>query len=130
MADTATLRTLLERVEQASGPDRELDQDVWHHLGQCAKQEDGTCADYKAPALSASVDAVLALIERALGPEWIAEIQVRADGSCAQLHEFPLPCRKSPLRRGSSGRIGAVLALLAATLCGLIAQQEDNVGAP
>src|SRR3546814_8696695 len=71
---------LLERVEQASGPDRELDQDVWHHLGQCAKQEDGTCADYKAPALSATVDAVLALIERALGPEWIAEIQVRADG--------------------------------------------------
>src|SRR3546814_20260754 len=89
MADTATLRTLLERVEQASGPDRELDQDVWHHLGQCAKQEDGTCADYKAPALSASVDAVLALIERALGTEWIAEIQVRADGSCAHVHEFP-----------------------------------------
>src|SRR3546814_15497267 len=86
-------------------------QDVWHHLGQCAKQEDGTCADYKAPALSASVDAVLALIERALGPEWIAEIQVRADGSCAQLHEFPFPCRKSPLRRGPSGRLGAVLAL-------------------
>src|SRR3546814_16011463 len=74
MADTATLRTLLERVEQASGPDRELDQDVWHHLGQCAKQEDGTCADYKAPALSASVAAVLAPIERALGPAWLAEI--------------------------------------------------------
>src|SRR3546814_12935176 len=92
MADTATLRTLLERVEQASGPDRELDQDVWHHLGQCAKQEDGTCADYKAPALSASVDAVLALIERALGPEWIAEIQVRAAGSRAEERRIGKEC--------------------------------------
>src|SRR3546814_11609755 len=105
MADTATLRTLLERVEQASGPDRELDQDVWHHLGQCAKQEDGTCAEYKAPELSASVDAVLALIDRALCPRWLAEIKVPADRRCAHLQEFHLTCRQSAVRRGPSSKI-------------------------
>lgn len=77
-----TLRDLLERVERATGPDRELDAAICRLTGYTSEQPDGSWLDtfkggyrhtLNPPALTASVDADLALIGAVL-PGWRIEL--------------------------------------------------------
>lgn len=133
------LRSLLEKVETATGPDRSLDARIYWHLKQPhyasaphGHEDDGaswgaliTLDDYLAgtynmsPLLTSSLDAVLSLVEEKLPDHDVGVFRI--DGAWeAQL--------------GPRGTFGAVsteqhtptpaLALLAALLRALIAKQE------
>lgn len=65
-----------------------------------------------APRYMSSIDDACGLIRDALGGHWIVEVQIRLDGSTAQLHEFPLPCRRSGVWRGKPGPEGAAQAIV------------------
>ena len=69
-----SLERLIERVKAATGPDRELDGEIWRAcLGAI---DHGTTIHNRAeiygpvPKLTASIDAALALVGRVL-PEWV-----------------------------------------------------------
>ena len=79
-------QTLLERVEVATGPDREIDRDLWLAFGLYPEgvEDIGLYVDpssgctggviYSADPLTASLDAAMALCETVLpGWEWIVE---------------------------------------------------------
>ncbi len=74
MADTST-PTLLDRLRAAKGPDRELDAEIAHALGQTVTYSTEIhpqpCGDDGCylPEWTASLDAALALAERVL-PGW------------------------------------------------------------
>jgi hypothetical protein len=68
------------------------------------------------PQYLSSMDEACKLVKCALGDEWIIEVYVRADGSCAQLHEFPLPCRKTKTWRSEPGLRGAAAAIVRCVL--------------
>ena len=61
--------SLLSRVRAASGPDRELDADIWRAL--CWEHHSHEIA--KGTPFTGSIDAAVALVERAL-PEWCYSI--------------------------------------------------------
>lgn len=78
-SDTSTISGLLERVKAASGPDRVLDAGVWletvaptdlingHSLASAIAtypQDASIAACWAIPPITASIDAVLALVER------------------------------------------------------------------
>lgn len=83
MPDIETLRSLLVRVEAATGPDRELDGRIWaatagvtilewDGAGALWKDEHGGLRhqrDDRIPAYTASIDAAVALVEQML-PGW------------------------------------------------------------
>lgn len=62
------LPDIIARLEKCVGPDRELDQDIFHALDLCPKSEGG-CDDYRAPLYTASVDSALSLVP----VEWTVE---------------------------------------------------------
>lgn len=75
--------SIIERVEAASGPDRELDAEIWTALGRLVKREPGGRTwriatpggsrgpgQINMPALTASLDAVSALIAEKLPDGW------------------------------------------------------------
>ena len=77
-----SLSALLERVEACQGPDRALDAAICRLTRYTSEQPDGTWLDtfeggyrhtINPPALTASVDAALALIGRVL-PGWLVSI--------------------------------------------------------
>lgn len=59
MTDPAILRDLLERIEAATGPDRELDYLIANSIGDWGPVDDPF-------PLTASIDAALALVEKML----------------------------------------------------------------
>ncbi len=75
--DIGALRALRDRVAAATGPDREIDQDLFCDLGLCPRGEDGILDAYRAPRYTESVDAALWLVERH-GFGW----RVDQDGGC------------------------------------------------
>lgn len=96
---TQDLSALLERVRQATGPDRELDRDIevalpldsgiaHSHRPSAApgkvtcRYNSGSTGTYKAPRYTASVDVDLALVERVL-PGWAWKV-----GSCSVSDDF------------------------------------------
>lgn len=71
MADTATLIALAERVEKATGPDRELDaliaeaagwSDVWYRDGMAEGWAPGGVCEAGVPHYTASLDAAMSLV--------------------------------------------------------------------
>jgi hypothetical protein len=102
MTDTETLRSLLERCKAATGPDRELDADIAVALGHKItwRTSVGTMEPYPdihwqaphyraglrepCPCWSASIDAVVALIEIKL-PGWDMELRRSSYGSFCSL---------------------------------------------
>lgn len=108
-----TLRDLLERVERATGPDRELDRAIWKACG----------IDYRQSVtqpITESVDAALALIGRVL-PEWWWTVGQSAPTGFASA----TVARKGGTVRSVSAPTPA-LALCAALLAALIEQENTN----
>lgn len=99
------LRGLIERLEKATGPDRELDGAMWLHFDQEAlykcwgvrgmryaghvhtKAEKAAhikrMSEYYAPAYTASLDAAVALVER-VAPGWSWECRASGTGDKGQ----------------------------------------------
>jgi hypothetical protein len=71
------LRELRERIGKLTGPDREVDQDLYCDLGLASKDADGILLAYHAPQYTASLDAALALVERVL-PGFKADLDLGA----------------------------------------------------
>lgn len=69
-----------------------------------------------APNYLGSLDDACNLVRYALGEHWIVDVQVRADGSTAQVHQFPQPCRKSKIWRSDPGLRGAAAAVVRCVL--------------
>ena len=71
MPDRSTLEGLLARVREATGPSRELDQDIFCAFDLAPVGADGTVAAYRAPMYSTSLDALAALQAEMLpGTQW------------------------------------------------------------
>lgn len=123
------LQALLRRVEEASGPDRELDAELAFRFKSGFVRGRSDDAAY-APPYTASLDAALALTERVL-PGWtIAHLSQQDDKSWfAELREGYLTSYNRVAM--SEARIRpptSPLALLAATLRALIATNEGSGG--
>jgi hypothetical protein len=67
--DRGELLALAERCEAATGPDRELDGDIFCALGHAPFIEGAYCA-YRSPAYTASLDAAMTLVPE--GWRWMA----------------------------------------------------------
>lgn len=83
---------------------------------ECPGQLRGATGWLIAPNYLGSLDDACKLVRDALGEHWIVDIQVRADGSTAQLHEFPQPCRRSKIWRSDPGSKGAAVAVVRCVL--------------
>lgn len=133
MTELQELQSLLERVEKATGPDRELGVDILIGIGGWSCSEDFELSDHEGkvwsraisprkrpnpwehmnPALS--IDAALALVERVL-PGWDWEIELDEHGAAVFLR---------PDRVHADGET-VPLAILAALLKALIAQETGK----
>jgi hypothetical protein len=69
MTDLASLSELLKRVEEATGADRRVDSLIYALIFFPAGRAVRAGLPEKAPAYTASLDAVIALVEEVL-PEW------------------------------------------------------------
>lgn len=82
--ETKALDTLIERVRGLEGPDREVDGEVW----RCIHGDAPRGLKYgNVPKLTASLDAVVSLIEREL-PGRLREIFERALAECKTLDDM------------------------------------------
>lgn len=133
-----TLQDLLERVEKAEGPDREIDVALWLHTTPGATRRgthvkhahsdaewdvdetrDATGYLVVVPAYTASLDAALALVERKL-PGWTWRLDSPDSASEPAFARLSGP----EWRSGAGWAKTPALALLAALLRALIAQGE------
>lgn len=133
------LSSLLERVKAASGPDRELDCAIaiavdgffidgadykgrpkYCYLDERGQNSPGQGHDMLVRCYTASLDAALALVERAK-PAWAGLIHLSIAGSGQAAIEARDPCDDRTVQE--FGHTPA-LALLAALLSALIAQGE------
>lgn len=82
---------LLTRLREGSGPDRELDRDIfWHFFSERCFPDRRRYDDGPIPELTASLDAVFALVERELpevcielvGPYWSINIPSPIPAHC------------------------------------------------
>lgn len=136
-AQTPDLKALVERVEAATGPDRELDAQLWclgegvkfSHLSSQSEAiiffrlgKNGTCREDGWPRYTASLDSSLALCERVL-PGWKWSIQ----HNDAEVEDGPCFYARVGARRNGAwpGKTPA-LALLAAMLKALVAQAAPS----
>lgn len=120
--DIEILKSLLCKVEELSSPCREIDQDLYSEIGGCPFDKDGMQSAYRAPPVTASLDAAVALIERALpAREWQVGLYMGETGQA---------CLRTP----HSDEVDVVfsqtpaLALIAVMLRALIAQTESKNG--
>lgn len=139
---SAALRGLLERVEAATGPDRELDRDIsvavgFLHVGDRGRlymiaPDDGGHIygglgdDILIPRLTEKIDAAVALVERVL-PEWVWQIerQLTYEGRPPFFADISTVdnCRgRNGTETGSAYAATPPLAILAALLRALIAK--------
>ena len=134
MVDKSTLEALLERVESATGPDRDIDEAAHaallpdHEFGQLADAPEGVgCMMYRWPdghqssalRITSSIDAALALVERLLpGCIWSLE----ADACWIRV---PTEDDVAEFQGNKSGMAGkwTPIAIVAALLKALIAQE-------
>lgn len=126
------LQSLLSRVEKATGPDRELDEQLAMRLagfkatitvGHEALGNLRTVPAH-APHYSASLDAALALVEGALGIKgtfWRLRLVYPVSDNCANAYVVIWPYPKWVAAYGEAPT--PALALLAALLRALIAQE-------
>lgn len=122
--NTKALTTLIDRVRGLTGPDREVDAMIYHcfpsyvddrghtflsrdidaQIVVYVKTENGTVSP-PVPAYTASLDAVVSLIERELpGHGWFVD-----SANCAGVHEFG-----GPVQRGNTPALALLLAFLTA----------------
>lgn len=126
------LASLLARVEEATGPDREIDTDICVALRQYSEEGYARFGRHHpvgyylahqgiAPNYTASLDAALGLCERVL-PGWmrfVGDLDPSDMRACATItHERP----PTPAFRGFAPQGQYALALVAALLRALIAQ--------
>lgn len=137
MTSTATLSPLHQRVREASGPDRELDAELYVLLEVIPN--DGRVSTYgpydpafspylvagtkidwlpttreDAPYYTASIDAALALVERVL-PGCRVRMLIMASKTLVNLAEHGVPFPKwSPLAEGATPALAILSALLSA----------------
>lgn len=139
--DLPTLRDLLVRVEAATGPDRELDGRIWAGISAVKYLEwDGAGVlwqessgglrhqtDSRIPLFTASIDAVVALIERVL-PEgaWGCGLNVHHRTPNAHIHIHDGKGDFITFFSSPPTTATPALALLAALLKALIAMEEQN----
>jgi hypothetical protein len=106
MSDLPTLKSLLERVEKATGPDRELDLEIanvagWRCDGDWLYTPSGAMAafnDDSPPRYTASLDASLSLVNEML-PGWTRLVDATAP-ECGINVELFAPDDKVSRRRG------------------------------
>jgi len=119
MSTKAELQALLDRVKAATGPNYALEVDI-HAM--CAGAVD--TPDRRAPAYTASLDAITALIERELpGAMWSA--CVMEEGPFAQIIRV-MPDGGYVGGLTASNAATPCLALTAAFLSAMIAQMGDE----
>jgi hypothetical protein len=128
MTDIAALKELLERVEKAEGPGREMDEKTLVALGGKRKGGDWwighSYIGRSAPAYTSSIDACVALIEKVL-PDWCYEISLLGEQLCfAEIWEVGEGGYSATVAKGDARTLP--LALLAALLSALIAKEEGN----
>lgn len=114
------LEALLERVKAATGPDKQLDWEIWDAVGQ--PNLTGKHSPYL--PFTASIDAAIALVEKILPP-----LTFRSHGFLPAWSESdgaPYRCHFNPENSASSVGYGNsdALAILAALLQALIARQS------
>lgn len=142
MSDIATLRALLERVEEATGSDRELDRDLGKALGWENDHGVIICAGYIGTgSFTSSVDASVRLIQEVLpGWWWKTGTCCVSDDACvapdfnSPVHGARLKAQFPNLVAGSEFDVGfdvdrrppgnVPLALLEAALRALVAVRE------
>ena len=124
------LAQLLARIEAATGPDREVDAAMWltfvekHMLGQKIDLD----MIGRWPAYTASIDAIVALIERAL-PGWCPSVgqNVHHKDWLGYLHRVDEPNGDIETVYGRHPTVPA-LALCAAFVRAMMAQQQERQG--
>lgn len=127
MADLITMRELLERIEKATAADRELDGAIWRQVvGFSPDMLPAVWPDVGRPPspfppLTASIDASLALVEKAL-PGWVWYLTGSSDHGVkyARFSASKDALTDAPWAEGKN----LPLAILAALLRALIAQRE------
>ena len=113
---------LIERLEKATGPDRELDLAIWAACGGSGGPDNGFL-DWR-PALTASIDAALDLVERKLpGAWWFAARQADEIGE----YSFDLRASIGGLL-GTASAPTLPLAICIALLRALSAQEQADGG--
>jgi hypothetical protein len=114
-APVSDLLDLKRRIEEAKGPDRDLDAAL-----ECAFEAWG-----RIPAFTGSIDAALALVERVL-PGWGYTIEAAMPGLGVSVHLWP---PRPTVDEGEEGEGPTpALALILALINALIAQQEPAHG--
>ncbi|PVE25390.1 hypothetical protein DC522_05695 [Microvirga sp. KLBC 81] len=127
------LLELKQRVETAEGPDRELDYEIWAALHGWKIRRHGNTRFFqtpdnynsvralRAPKLTSSLDAAIALLERML-PGWHIDLRRYSDGWYARVQE-----RSYAVQYPVSAQFGnAALALMHALLTALQASTLAN----
>ena len=112
MPDPLELLELAERVENATGSDRNLDADIMRAVGQA-----GLKADYQPTPFTASLDAAMQLVPE--GTLW--RVNKWANGADASV-AFVKPYREGPRCTAAT----PALALCAAALRALASQGNNN----
>ncbi len=119
MGDLAQLRALAERLEKATGPDRELDRVLHYELSDV----DGLELVFGVPDYTSSIDAAMALVDRLL-PRWgmsLWRAKSWGEGWCPTIQES---AGRSQFR--AEGSPTAALAILRALVAALIDKEEDH----
>lgn len=129
------LSKLIERVENATGPDRELDLELanvagWRCDGDWLYTPDGAMAAFTAdspPAYTSSLDAALALVEEKL-PGWTRLVDATAPelGICVELFPSDDIAERTESARGDHNR--ETHATLLALLRALSARDQQDGG--
>lgn len=125
-----SLTDLITRVAEATGPDREIDADIAIHFGLVdAREVRGVPTVYmsgkmvaevsmRVPRLTASIDAVVALIRREMpGARWLLESD---EGGGFAIFRKPVRTDSGPVSRPDA------LALLLAFLRAVQARQTED----
>lgn len=94
---------------------------VWE---ECPGQLRGKTGWLSAPSYLSSIDDAADLVMSALGPGWIVETRIRADGSEAKLHQFDPPCARTGWHRDGPGKSGAATAIVKAVIEATEAKKE------
>ena len=120
----ADLQALLERVEKAEGPDRELDDaiDKWK-LDTLLTRDTSARFALICPPYTASIDAAVALVEKMLpGWKWCVQREIHPDNWFFAYVFIVNEGTSFADHRGMAH--GPALALIAALLRALIAQEK------
>lgn len=145
MTDLTALKELLERVEKAEGPDRELDEETIAAIGGKQKRGDWwighSYIGRVAPPYTSSIDACVALIEKVLPDWWHTAGLCSLTGHASIGPDYNGPAgerlrREFPVERfdgkfdadlaPGDGKHRTCYALLHCILQALIAKEESN----